>query len=319
VFRDGLAQSDFCVKGDNSGHVMLSFQFYYEGVDSYNFAYPDMRFISQPVDAFSNASVNSVATLEEPVDANAYQNNASGQQSFHGGSNDLVLDRDGNPVLFYYNDNTINGPAQDQGLRVARRSLNNGTVTWTKEWIEDGIEVVSIKGAVKPDGRLAVVYAVKDLPDFIDTDVILPYVIKYAEQVDVVTGTDSDGHDIVVREWRIEFANLNSICGRFCSMALDSKGEPVVAYYDELNFTLNRFFSRIKISHRKSRNNWSVDIIKPEDVGLSNNTSPYNVTPGSDDYCYIGKYNRLWLDGEDKVHLVSYSTVTKKVYLFVMR
>lgn len=320
VFTDGLAQSDFCIKGDGNGHVLLSFQFYYEGIDSYNYDYPDLRYISQPVNAFVNDTVFNVADLEETVEGNVYQNNGSGQQSFQGGHNDMVLDHDGHPVLFYYNDNSVNGPAQDRGLRVARRVTDDeGEVTWDSEYIESGIDVVAIKGAVTSDNRLVVAYTVKELPDFIDTDVELPYVIKYAEQVDVVTGVDGEGEDIVERQWHTEFINYNTICGRFSSLALDSNDQPVVAYFDEMNFTKNRFFSRVKVSRREVGGAWTVDLIVPEDVGLSNNTSPFGVAPGLHDKYYIGKYNHLWIDDDDRVYLVSYSTVSRKLYLFVAR
>lgn len=320
VFTDGLAQSDFCIKGDGNGHVLLSFQFYYEGIDSYNYDYPDLRYISQPVNAFVNDNVQSVANLEETVEGNVYQNNGSGQQSFQGGHNDLVLDHDGNPVLFYYNDNSVNGPAQDRGLRVARRVTDDqGEVTWASEYIESGIDVVAIKGAVTSDGRLVVAYTVYYLPDYIDPEVLLPYVIKYAEQVDVVTGVDDQGEDIVERQWHTEFINYNTICGRFSSLALDSNNQPVVAYFDEMNFTKNRFFSRVKVSRRDAGGVWTVDVIVPEDVGLSNNTSPYDVAPGLHDKYYIGKYNHLWIDDDDRVYLASYSTVNRKLYLFVAR
>jgi hypothetical protein len=102
-------------------------------------------------------------------------------------------------------------------------------------------------------------------------------------------------------------------------MVLDADGQPVVAYYDELNFTLNRFFSRVKISRREAKNQWTVDVISPEDVGLSNNTSPFEVTAGSDDAVYIGQYNSLWLDTAGRVCLTSYSSVSRKVYLFVQQ
>ncbi|MFA6010515.1 MAG: hypothetical protein WC799_11080 [Desulfobacteraceae bacterium] len=320
VFVDGLAQSGFCIKGDGSGHVLLTFQFYYEGVDSYNFIYPDLRYISQPVNAFVNGTIADMETREETVQGNVYQNNGSGQQSNSGGNNDLILDQDDNPVVFYYHDNSENGPALDRGLRVGRRVTDNqGATSWQSEYIESGIDVVAIKGAVTSDGRLVVAYTVKDLPDFIDTDVELPYVIKYAEQVNVVTGVDEEGEDIVVRRWHTEFVNYNTICGRFCSLTLDSNDQPVVAYFDEMNFTLNRFFSRVKVSRREVGGAWTVDLIVPEDVGLSNNTSPLDVEPGLHDIYYIGKYNHLWIDVTDRVYLVSYSTENRKLYLFAAR
>lgn len=315
VFVDGLAMSDFCLLGDDLGQVMLTFQFYYEGIDSYNFDYPDLNFITHPVDAFVNDNINAVADLEETVEGNTFQSGASGQQARQGDHNTMILDNDGNPVVFYYIDDTVNGSAQVHGLRYSRRIDNEWQVP---EWIESGINVDCISGAVKSDGGLFVAYTVTNIPDFIDNQTILPSIVKYAEQIDVITGYDEEGEEIHEWEWEFGFVNYNTICGGFLSLALDSSDNPVVAYYDEMNFTLNRFFSRVKISRRTEGGNWEVFVISPEDVGLSNNVSPYDVTPGSTDIYYIGKYNHLWLDGYDRIMLSSYSTVNKKLYFFSM-
>jgi hypothetical protein len=315
VFRDGLAQSDFWLTGDDGGLVHLSFQFYYEGIDSYNFDYPDLRYIAQPVNAFDNADVNAVADLEENVEGNVYQSFASGQQSFHGGCNHLILDHEGEPVVFYYVDDTINGNAQDRGLRFARKVDG----LWqAPQWIESGITVSDVRGAVRSDGGIFVAYTVIDLPDFIDNQTELPSIVKYAEQIDVITGYDEDGEEIHGWEWRCNFVNYNTICGADLTLALDSFDRPVVAYYDHMNFTLNRFFSRIKVSRRNDAGAWEVSVIDPEAVGLSNETSPYDVLPGSADIMYIGKHNHLWLDAEDRIYLASYSTVNKKLFVFAM-
>ncbi|MBU1169318.1 MAG: hypothetical protein KKD44_07115 [Proteobacteria bacterium] len=315
VFRDGLAQSDFCLLGNNEGQVMLSFQFYTEGIDSYNFDYPDLRYISQPVDAFVNNDVYAVADLEEVVEGNVYQNNASGQQKDQGRVNHLILDHDGNPVIFYYIDDTVNGSSQDFGIRYSRRVDGE----WlTPQWIESGVTVAYISGAVKSDGGLFVAYTVTNVPDFIDSQTILPSIVKYAEQIDVITGYDDDGEEIHEWEWHYGYVNYNTICGSYLTMVLDASDHPVVAYYDEMNFTLNRFFSRIKVSRRTEAGNWEVFVITPEDVGLSNDVSPFDVTPGSTDIYYIGKYNHVWMDGNGRINLSSYSTVNKKTYLFVI-
>ncbi|WP_459924848.1 hypothetical protein [Desulfatiferula olefinivorans] len=314
VFRDGLAQSDFRVAG-GGGLVHLSFQFYYEGIDSYNFDYPDLRYIAQPVNAFDNADVNAVADLEEDVEGNIYQSFASGQQSFHGGANHLILDGEGEPVVFYYVDDTVNGNAQDRGLRFARKVDG---VWQAPQWIESGITVSNIRGAVRSDGGIFVAYTVIEIPDFIDNQTELPSIVKYAEQIDVITGYDPDGEAIHGWEWRYNYVNYNTICGADLTLALDSNDRPVVAYYDHMNFTLNRFFSRVKVSRRNDAGAWEVCVIDPEAVGLSNETSPYDVLPGSTDTMYIGRYNHLWLDEDDRIYLASYSTVNKKLFIFAM-
>jgi len=122
--------------------------------------------------------------------------------------------------------------------------------------------------------------------DFIDYDynqttddpVIIPYSLRYAEQVEVITGTDINGEDIIEIEWKYdehdetklgEIVDYVSISGRYCSLAIDSEDNPVVAFYDEMNFTRNRFFSRIKIAKKSSGGVWDSETIVPEDVGLT--------------------------------------------------
>ena len=275
-----------------------------------------MRYISQPVNAFDNADVNSVAELEETVEGNYYQNNASGQQVYQGGYNHVILDNNGNPLAFYYRDNRMNGYEYDYGLRYSRRVDGQ----WqTPEWIEDRVEVTDIAAAIRSDGGIFVAYTVKDLPDFISSNDTLYSVVKYAEQIDVVTGIDEDGNDIHEWQWETGFVNYNTISGAYLTVALDEDDLPVVAYYDEMNMQMNRFFSRLKVSRRTAEGDWEIYVVNPEDVGLSNNTSYYDaLPPGSSDKHYIGKYNYLWFDPQGRINLVSYSTVNKKVFLFQM-
>ncbi len=209
---------------------------------------------------------------------------------------------------------------------------------WQSEWIDDGaghsgIQITQISAAVKSNGLLAIVYTVKDFVDYDyspspESAVIIPYILKYAEQVEVVTGTDINGEDIIGIEWKYdeydetklgEIVDYSSINGRYCSLALDSEDNPVVAFYDEMNFTNTRFFSRIKISKRTSGGVWNSETIVPEDVGLTVKASPYDITPGTHNSYYIGKYNYLWLDRNDRINICSYSSISNKLYLFQQR
>lgn len=321
VFTDGLAQNNISLKGDALGNAQLCFQFYYEGIDSYNYNFPDLRYISQPIDNIAD-NLDAVAELEENVDGNNYVNNA-GVQYYQGAYCDLKIDNNNNQLVFYYNDFTENESSQDKGLRLARRIDDE----WQEpEWIDKNIEIVDIKGVVKSNGLLAVAYTVKNGAHlFIDDDGLfssqtIPYSIRYAEQIEIVSEvTNSEGEieEVITYEWKSETINYNSIAGRYCSLAVDSLDNPVVVYFDDMNFTLNRFFCRIKISKRNSMGVWDIDIITPEHVGLTNKTSPYDITPGTHDIYYIGKYNYVWIDNNDRVNICSYSNITKKVYLFI--
>lgn len=319
VIRDGLAMADFSLKGDDEGNARLAFQFFYEGADSYNYNYRDLNYISQPVNAFVNAQVEDVADLEETVEGSSFQL-PSGLQTTAGDACEMVIDPEGHPVVFYYFSNLNMGAEGTVGLRMARR---NDDGEWEHEWIHQNVDLVQISAAVKTDGLLALVYTVRDYEDFdyglpqMDAaDLVLPYTIRYAEQVEVVVGVNADGDDIVERQWQHEYVDYVSICGRYCSMDLDSEDRPVVAFFDEMNFTETRFFSRIKLARRTAPGVWNTETIVPEDVGLTVNTSPYDVDPGMHDSYYIGKYNHLWVDRSDRVNLCSYSSISRKVYIF---
>ncbi len=323
VFTDGLAKNDLSVIGDDDGNAQLCYQFYYEGIDSYNYNYPDLRYISQPITNIAG-NVNAVAELEETIEGNNYQNNA-GLQHYDGGHCDLKVDNDGNQVAFYYNDWTETSSALDRGLRVARRIENE----WQQiEWIDRDIEVIAISGVVKSNGLLAVAYTVKDGSHlFMDnsnffSSLTIPYSIRYAEQIEIITeveNAEGEIEEVITYEWQTETINFNSIAGLYCSLDVDSSDNPVIVYFDDMNFTLNRFFCRIKISKRNENGVWDIDIINPEDVGLTNSTSPYEITPGTHNKYYIGKYNHMWVDNNDRVNICTYSTETKKVYMFVER
>ena len=314
VFRNGLAMSDFALKGDDNGNALLAFQFFYEGADSDNFMYPDLKYISQPVDGFINSSVNDVADLEETIEGSVFQL-PSGQQKSAGDACDMVINNDGNPVTFFYVSNLNAGSESNTGLRTAIR-IND---TWQTEWIHNNIEIVQISAAVKSNGLLGLLYTVKDYQDYDyanENSELIPYSIRYAEQVEVVTGIDTDGNDITELEWSHESVDFVSIAGRYCSLAMDSNDNPVAAFFDEMNFTRTRFFSRIKIARRTPEGAWNSETIIPESVGLQVETSTYDIDPGQHDAYYIGKYNYLWLDRNDKIYLCTYSSIANRVYLF---
>ncbi len=323
VFVDGLVKNSMSLKGDADGNARLCFQFFYEGIDSYNYEYPDLRYIEQPLDNISGV-FNTAASLEETVEGNDY---GTGEQNYQGAYCDLQVDNDGNPVAFHYADFTVQGSQQDKGLRVARRIDGE----WQQaEWIDYDTVVTNISGAVKSNGLLAVAYTVKDGPYlFIDQEdddnpmfslLTIPYSVRYAEQFEVITETvNSDGEieEVITYDWKTHTVNLNTIAGEYCSLDIDSLDNPVIAYFDDMNYNQTRFFCRIKISRRNNGGVWDVDTIIPEDVGLTNETSPYGIDPGTHDKYYIGKFNYLWIDSSDRVNICSYSNVTKKVYLFV--
>jgi len=319
-FVNGLARSNISLKGDDNGNALLSFQFFYEGVDGDNYGYPDLVFINQPIDNFADSNnVNQFNELEEKVEESIFTL-PTGVQIRAGDFCEMVVKHDGSPVIFHHTNNLNVGPAGRIGLRMSMKVDDE----WQSEWLHENINITQISAAVKSNGLLAIVYTVKDFVDYDYSQTpgdpeIIPYSLRYAEQVEVITDTDDNGEDIIETEWRDEIVDYVSISGRYCSLAIDSEDNPVVAFYDEMNFSRTRFFSRIKISKRTSGGVWTSETIVPEDVGLTIKTSPYDITPGTHNYYYIGKYNYLWLDRNDLINICSYSSISNKLYHFQQR
>ncbi len=291
VFQDGLAGADLSIISDQNSNLFLSYQFYYEGIDAMNSAFPDLQFVSIPADDLD------AAADEEQVEGNIYNTNGTADtQNFAGGNCRIILDKDGDPVVFYYA--KLNSIDPDQkGLRVAKRK--NGT--WEAEWVDTGFEVEHISVAQKYDGSLAVVYSAKEYEDdFGDT---VDYCLVYVEEP---LSEALDWEPVVIDEI--------SFCGRYCSLNFDSSGNPAIGYFEEMNRSKSVFYSRLKLAQRSSENIWHREVIaSANDIELNNNKIVDN--PGSN-FFYIGKYNHLWFDDSDTIHIISYSNMNNTIYLF---
>ena len=111
VFFDGLAGTSMAVATDNTGRIHAVFQFFYEGCDAMNFAYPDLRYVSaDPGDLAPLAGL-----AEETVEGNDYD--GSNEQNRVGGQVCLAVSGDDQPVVFY----SAELADGTKGLRVARR------------------------------------------------------------------------------------------------------------------------------------------------------------------------------------------------------
>jgi len=204
VFQDGLAGGDMDVAIDSNGDIHLCYQFFYEGCDAMNFAYPDLLYVKK----FSNAPGAVVA--EETIEGNTYHT-GGGIQNNIGTACNLILDADQNPIAFYYAELSDG----QYGLRMAAKE--NGD--WVAHWIETGVRVAAISAAINPEGNLGVAYYVLDFIDP-DTNEISPACLRYAAQPLVAGG-----------DWHITMVDDSALCGKYPSLAFNAQGDPVVAYY----------------------------------------------------------------------------------------
>lgn len=271
VFQDGLAGRTLSVAVDSSGDIHLCYQFFYEGCDAMNFNYPDLLYVKK------DGSNPSEDYPEETVEGNVYNANGTASvQNDAGDHADIILDRDDDPVIFYYADLSPNLSDPDRkGLRVARKK--NGF--WEHEWIETGIEVGDISGGLDRNGNPAVAYHVEgEYTDSLGTHKnCLKYAIKKASS------------------WDIMMVDESILCGRHCSLAFNPSGDPAIAYYAIENHSGSISLEDLKFAEFAG-SGWEIETVSSEgDIGL---------------------YNSLWFDDSGTAIICSYSDTLHTIYLF---
>jgi len=204
VFQDGLAGGDMDLAIDTNGDIHLCYQFFYEGCDAMNFAYPDLLYVKKYAQA-PGAEVE-----EETIEGNTYFA-SGGIQNNVGTACKLILDADQNPIVFYY----AELPDGEYGLRMATK----GTGNWETNWIETGVRVAAISAAMDPEGYLGVAYYVVDFVNTL-TNEVSPACLRYAAQP-LAAGED----------WHTTMVDDASLCGKYPSLAFNSQGNPAIAYY----------------------------------------------------------------------------------------
>ena len=204
VFQDGLAGGDMDMAIDTNGDIHLCYQFFYEGCDAMNFAYPDLLYVKKYAQA-PGAEVE-----EETIEGNTYFT-GGGIQNNVGTACKLILDADQNPLVFYY----AELPDGEYGLRMALKDNGN----WEAHWIETGVHVDAISAAIDPEGNLGVAYYVVDFVDVL-TNEVSPACLRYAAQPLAAGG-----------DWHTMMVDDAALCGKYPSLAFNSQGDPAIAYY----------------------------------------------------------------------------------------
>lgn len=241
-FYDGLAGSDLSVAIDSQGNIHICYQFYYEGMDSYNFDYPDLNYVRH-----NGNTLNSLIGDEEwpDIEETVYGNVFTQTSALHRGTGyscKLLLDDNENPVVFFVEHTDY---SDTYGLWFARRESNG---EWTRQWVEQvslGWTIGDISAAKAPDGTLAVAYSKICL----DCDDDEGDHLKYAVQ---------SGNS-----WDVQVVDETSICGYSPSLAFDSQGNPAIAYYDlESHSGRNREYLRFALLNGFT---WTSEIVAEDD------------------------------------------------------
>ncbi len=272
--QDGMVGdiSDIAIDQNNNAHIIYTFL--YEGCETINHKYLDLRYVRVDAQAPDEAPEGGSPT-EETVQGNDYPefNVVEGHNSV-GHFAKIVLDADDRPLVFYDElalniDNIIN---HDQGLHLA--SKDTLADDWVVEWVEQDVEVKAISAAVSSDGTIGVAYAV-----FLEEGNLDRHELRYAHR-------DMDGvwHPVVV--------DSSASVGTHCSLAFTNSGEPCIAYYTIKSHTGTTIQYRLRFASH-SASGWA-----HENVELSGN---------------VGNFNNLWFDSNDAPHVVTYNDSTNEI------
>ena len=241
-FYDGLAGSDLSAAIDSQGNIHICYQFYYEGMDSYNYDYPDLNYVRHNGNTLNNLIGDGEwPDIEETVYGNVFTQTSALHRGI-GYSCKLLLDDNDNPVVFFV-EHTDH--SDTYGLWFARRESNG---EWSRQWVEQvslGWTIGDVSAAKDPDGNFAVAYSkVCQSCDDDEGDHL-----KYAVQ---------SGNS-----WDVQVVDETSICGHSPSLAFDSQGNPAIAYYDLRSHSgHNREYLRFA---QLNGSTWSSEIVMDDD------------------------------------------------------
>ena len=247
-FYDGLAGSDMSMAIDSTGNIHIVFQFYYEGMDSYNFEYPALNYVRHERNSLGDTiSGSEWADREETVYGSDFTQTSATHRGVGYGCK-LLLDNSGNPVVFFAE---FTDYSNTYGLWFARRNSNG---TWSRQWVEqvsNGWAIGDISAAKAADGSFAVAYTKVCLNCDDDEGDHL----KYAAQ---------SGNS-----WNVRVVDQSSICGHSPSLAFDSEGHPAIAYYDKRSY-IGRSRKHLKFTQFNGSTWRSETVAEDDDYGHYN-------------------------------------------------
>ncbi len=287
---DGHAGAHADLTVDDVGNVHMIYQFAYEGCDATNYAFPDLFYAKKMPSQFES-DVRSDAEIEEQVSGNDADNGGTFQNKT-GDVSDIILDLDGNPLVFYYSeDSTRTG----YGLFMGYRDEENN---WVTEEIREDCEVVDIAAAIAANGDVHVAYVIKDCDiPFDDSE----YSLRHARKQPSVVVETEDGESIVVfeTEWENGYVEDGIQVGgidRHLSMVMNKNNLPQIAYFELQTYSGNEL-----------QNLTSVEL------GIQGTYKYKDIARWND----IGRYNKMLTDQDGEIYVLSYANESHSIHLFV--
>jgi hypothetical protein len=279
ILQDGMVGDLSAIAVDSQNRAHIIYTFLYEGCDSINHKFHDLRYVRIDASAPGGELVE-----EEIIQENDYPSfNEVGSDGHNsvGHHGDIVLDADEHPLVFYGeimsdHNSVVN---HDYGLRVAAK--DGTTDEWAYEWVEKDVDVKAISAAVAQDGTVGVAYAIL-LED--EDEIYSRYLLKYAER-------DTQG------DWNLNLADETASVGTHCALAFSTDNEPLIAYY------------AIK-SHSQS------DLNELRFAWRSSGSWQQETVASAGD---IGRYNNLWVDANGYPNIVTYKSSSKEIRHYVKR
>jgi hypothetical protein len=250
VLQDGKSGTESTIVIDSSGNAHILFTFRYEGCETINHNYPDLRYVQ--VDSRNPVSE---PEDEETVHGNIFPSfNVVEENNKVGFFCDVVLDNQERPLAFYSEEDNEGIVATSNGLHMAWRE---GTPPeWRYEWVEeleDYETVKAISAAVSPlDGTIGVAYAVET-----EEDELSYIMLKYAYR-----DTDGSWHPVVVDQ--------TASVGTYCSLAFSPEGDPVIAYHAIQSHSGYDLYD-LKLAWGKT-SGWELETVAQAGVVGTNNT-----------------------------------------------
>lgn len=273
--QDGLAGGQMSMAIDNDGNRHMVYQFYYEGCDTFGMEYPDLKYVQLYAGTdYSDRETVDNDSHEEAIEANVLSTDDDSEFNelvLAGEASKILINSDGNPVVAYSAEDNF-GDDDFIGLKLAVRESGE----WSSEWLVDDCEVEALDAAYNDDGELGIAYYSNNCDDERDTY----HQLHYLES--------SDG------EWSHTTMNTTMQIGQYPSLAFDSDGDPVIAYYEIETYAGNEQ-ENLRVARRKD-GSWSLNEVSNLDE--------------------IGKYNQLQVTDSGEAILVTYYESGNQIALF---
>lgn len=290
VYADGHTKDNMSMLIDENGDIHMAYQFYYEGMDSANYRYPDLYYARRERATLANviSEPAGYADIEEQVDGNHFS--TYGDHNSVGYHCKLILSPEGLPVIAYaeHGENFAGTFALKVAYRNEAGNWQRETVeTLGDEWTVGGIsaafypppipdpDVPVDPDAPEPERPLAIAYALRSPSPEPDDAHRLMFAVK------------RDG------QWTTEIVDETTWCGTHPSLAFTPDGNAAIAYFDEESHS-GRTHRYLKYAEFNGIL-WERESAEEQ---------------GS-----VGVFNTLWFDGGGRPIICTYAEEDRKILL----